>query len=542
VSTVGERGGGSVRSICNPVLRGSHPDPTVLRMGQDCFVVTSTFQWWPGLRIHRSRDLVSWRLLGHALTRPEQLDLRGMPDSGGVWAPSLSHDGRRFHITYSVVNLRGSFPTTGVANYLISAPEMTGPWSQPRFLNGSGWDPALFHDQDGRSYLLNMCLDQRPGRPATAGILIQELALPEGRLVGPVRRLFAGTALGCTEGPQLLRREGTYYLLTAEGGTSWNHAVTVARSATLDGPFVPDPAGPLLTSAGDPDLPLQKAGHGSLVQMPDGSWYLAHLCARPLGPERRCILGRETGFQQITWTAEGWPRLAGGGAHPRQRVAAPELSPDPVAPEPTLDHFEGPALGPRWSSLRVPPAEDWVDLRSRPSFLRLRGRESVQSLHAQSLVAQRLCSLRSRFETAVEFEPETPQQAAGLICCYDTRDLVYLCVTWDEQVGKCLVVDRVDRGLPRARPAPPVPLPAGRPSYLRAVFDGPVLRLAWSPDRERWAQVGPDLPATQLSDEHGDKDGFTGTFVGLAAQDLTWQSRWAAFDYFSAVAEETPDA
>jgi xylan 1,4-beta-xylosidase len=539
VSTVGEPGKESNRFIRNPVLAGSHPDPSVLRVQQDCFVVTSTFQWWPGLRIHHSRDLVGWRLLGHALTRPEQLDMRGMPDSGGVWAPSLSHDGRQFHITYSVVHQRGPFPFIGVANYLISAPDMAGPWSQPVFLNGSGWDPSLFHDQNGHSFLLNMCLDQRPGQPASQGILIQEIDLPEGRLVGPVRTLFRGTALGCTEGPQLLSRKGTYYLLTAEGGTSWNHAVTVARSATLDGQFLPDPAGPLLTSAGDPDWPLQKAGHGSLVQLQDGSWYLAHLCARPLGPERRCVLGRETAFQKIVWTADGWPRLAAGGTRPEQRVPAPALPPDPVAPEPTLDDFDAPALGPRWHSLRVPPEEDWLDLRSRPSFLRLRGRESLLSLHAQSLVAQRLCSLQSRFETVVEFDPENPQQAAGLICYYDTSDLVYLCVTWDEQAGKCLVVDRVDRGLPRSRPVLPVPLAPGRPTYLRALFDGLVLRLAWSPDGERWAQVGPELPATQLSDEHGEKDGFTGAFVGVAVQDPIWRSRWAAFDYFSAMADNS---
>jgi xylan 1,4-beta-xylosidase len=517
--------------IANPVLRGSHPDPCIVRVGADCYLATSTFEWWPGVRLHHSRDLVHWRPVGHALDRPDQLDLRGVPDSGGVWAPGLSHDGRRFHLVYSVVTLRERWPVVGLASYLVSAERVEGPWSAPRFLNGSGWDPSLFHDADGRCWLVNVRLDLRPGRAPMAGIVIQELDLDGGQLVGPVHLLFPGTALGCTEGPHLYRRQGHYLLVTAEGGTSWNHAVTVARAPSLDAPFVPDPAGPLLTSAGDPELPLQKAGHGSLVEMPDGSWYLAHLCARPLGARRRSVLGRETALQRVTWTDDGWPRLAGGGNRPRVEVPAPEVAPAPWPPPPTLDDFDAPALGPCWSTLRAPPDESWLTLRARPSHLRLRGRAPLPSRHDQSLVARPLTSTRAVVETVVDAEPRTIDQAAGLVCIYDTRDLIALQVTWDEELGKCLRLLRIDGGR-HDEPAAPIPLPPAARCFLRARFADEELTFAWSADGRAWRSMGGPLDATQLSDEHGGKDGFTGAFVGLAAQDPGERRLIADFDLF----------
>ena len=222
--------------IRNPVLPGFHPDPSVVRVGNDCFIATSTFEWFPGIRLHHTRDFRSYRLVGHALTRPSQIDLVGIPDSGGVWAPNLTHDGQRFLLVYSFVTARAAFPLIAVSNFLVTADNVEGPWSDPVFLNGTGWDPSLFHDGSGRTWLLNMRLDHRAGHPATAGVVMQELLAGSQRLSGPIHNLFPGTALGCTEAPQLFTRGGWFYLATAEGGTSWNHAVTVARSRDLLGP------------------------------------------------------------------------------------------------------------------------------------------------------------------------------------------------------------------------------------------------------------------------------------------------------------------
>ncbi|GAA5021445.1 hypothetical protein GCM10025734_76710 [Kitasatospora paranensis] len=308
--------------IRNPVLPGFHPDPSILRVGGDYYLATSTFEWLPGVALHHSTDLVHWRPLGGALREARLLDLTGAPDSGGVWAPCLSYTDGLFHLVYSdVKSLAGAYKD--VHNQVVTAPSPQGPWSDPVPLPGHGFDPSLFHDDgpdgDGRSWLLWLEWDHRPGGNPFAGILLQEYDRARRRVTGPVRRIFTGTGLGCTEGPHLYRRDGWYYLLTAEGGTSWGHAVTVARSRALTGPYEADPAGPLLTSAGRPELELQKAGHGSLVETPDGEWYLAHLAARPLTALGPCVLGRETAIQRVHWTAGAGPGWRAGAARPRWR-------------------------------------------------------------------------------------------------------------------------------------------------------------------------------------------------------------------------------
>ncbi|WP_449288690.1 glycoside hydrolase family 43 protein [Marinicrinis sediminis] len=283
--------------IHNPVLKGFHPDPSILRVGDDFYMATSTFEWFPGVQLYHSRDLVHWRLLPHPLTRKSQLDMRGNPNSGGVWAPCLSHDGERFYLCYTdVKSLAGAFKDT--PNYVVTSASIMGPWSEPMYLNSSGFDPSLFHDDDGRKWLVNMVWDHRKGKNPFHGIVLQEWSAAEGKLVGPVYPIYKGSPLGGTEGPHLYKRNDFYYLMTAEGGTGYDHAVTVARSRHLFGPYDTDPDNPVLTAAGSPELSLQRAGHASLVETAGGEWYLAHLCGRPLPGTRRCNLGRETAIQR----------------------------------------------------------------------------------------------------------------------------------------------------------------------------------------------------------------------------------------------------
>jgi xylan 1,4-beta-xylosidase len=296
--------------IHNPVLKGCNPDPSFLRVGDDYYLANSTFEWFPGVPIYHSKDLANWRLIGHALTRRSQLDLRGVPDSGGIWAPSLSYHDGLFYLIYTIVRTRTG-PFKDVHNYLTTAREITGPWSEPIFLNSSGFDASLFHDDDGRKWLINVQWDFRKGRPRFAGIVLQEYDAKAERLAGPIKMIFQKPHL--IEGPNLYKLDGRYYLMLAEGGTGWNHGISMARAATIDGPYEADPLPLLLTSRKSPGAPLQKAGHGELVQTPAGEWYLAHLCSRPVYPSRRCILGRETALQRVVWNKEGWMRLEAGG-------------------------------------------------------------------------------------------------------------------------------------------------------------------------------------------------------------------------------------
>lgn len=519
--------------VRNPILPGFHPDPCLLWQDGWFYIANSTFEWWPGVQINRSRDLASWEIAGYALTRRSQLDLRGVPDSGGVWAPALSFADGKFWLVYSDMKAFGG-PFKDVRNYVITAPAIAGPWSEPVFLNGSGFDPSLFHDDDGRKWLLNQRWLPYPDGRAFAGIVIQEYSPSAGKLLGEPREIFAGSALGTTEGPHLYRKDGYYYLVAAEGGTGWNHAVTVARSRDLFGPYELATQHPLLTSADAPPDRLQKAGHGSFARDGDGRWHLAYLCARPVSGTRRCVLGRETAVQPIDWPVGDWPRLAAGGRLPASEF--PVRSDAAVRPyfDRFHDDFDGPTPGLHWNTLRE-PAGDWLDLAARPGWMRLRGRHSIQSLFDHSLVGCRLAHHRCDVRTRLDYRPGSLAQRAGLALYYSTLNFHYLYVSADAH-GRFASVLTCDNGRYRENRAAVLRLPAEGMLTLSAALRDSTLTFACTVDDRTPEPVGAPCDATTLSDDHPLDGGagwaFTGTYAALCAQDATGSSVPADFDWF----------
>jgi xylan 1,4-beta-xylosidase len=519
-------------AIVNPIIPGFAPDPSIVRVGSDYYLVNSSFEWFPGVPIHHSKNLRQWRLVAHALTRTEQLDLRGLPDSAGVWAPQLSHDGRRFHMVYPLVVDR-AWPTLTVRNYWTSAEDVRGPWTEPVFLQGRGWDPSLFFAADGRVWLLSHALDHRAGRVSMAGIWLQEFAPLQGKLIGQPERIIAGDRFRDSEGPHLFEHGGLYYLVLATGGTGWDHTVTVLRSSDVRGPFEADPLGPMLTSRADPELSLQRAGHGSFVETQHGEWYVAHLCSRPVMPERRSVLGRETALQRVVWSHDGWPRLEAGSV-PRLSVPAPDLPDDAEPPPPARIEFRPGPLPLELCALRTAPEPSWCSLERRPGFLSLRGRDFPTSRHEQSLVARRMRALPARYQTALEVSPWHQQQMAGLLCFYDVRDFVYLRVAWSETEGRVLDLAWVEGGHYSEPLVSPRVLPREGLLHLRANVEPHAFSFEYSLDGREWHLLEHTFPTAQLSDEHGDKYGFTGAMVALGAHDPGTRELWADFAYFDA--------
>jgi xylan 1,4-beta-xylosidase len=515
--------------IQNPVLTGFNADPSICRNGSDFYIATSTFDWYPGVQISHSRDLVHWHVVARPLDRLSQLDLRGNQNSGGVWAPCLSWADGKFWLIYTNVRRwTGAFKDSH--NYLVTAESIEGPWSEPVYLNSSGFDPSLFHDE-GRKWLVNMLWDARPSHTPFGGILLQEFDAAAGRLKGPVTRIFGGSSLGLVEGPHLLKRAGWYYLVTAEGGTFATHAVTVARSRSVEGPYETMPGNPLLTSADDPSLDLQSAGHGQFIELADGSWYLAHLCRRPRA-KGRTVLGRETALQKLTWDEDGWPRLACGGHSPETTTPAPNLPAAVWHPFPERDDFDAPKLNLAWQSWRTPLAANVHSLAARPGHLRLYGRESIQSVFDQSLVARRQTAFHIEASTVLEVSPGDFQHAAGLVAFYSTDNFYYLFVTRTEHADRALGLMACEKGHVSYPVEKEYPLKAEGPVHLRLEIDGARLRFWYGDDGVTWYPVGWELDASILSDEHAIPCGFTGNFVGLACQDLSGQGRWADFDRF----------
>jgi xylan 1,4-beta-xylosidase len=529
--------------IQNPILPGFNPDPSIVRVGEDYYIATSTFEWAPGVQIHHSRDLAHWRLLTRPLRRASQLNMLGELDSCGVWAPCLTWADGLFYLVYTDVKRYGRSTGANQAsaslrdfhNYLVTCPTIDGDWSDPVHLNSSGFDPSLFHDDDGRKYLTNMLWDHRPGKKRFAGIVLQEYSPAEGRLVGERKLIFQGTDLGLTEGPHLYRRDGWYYLMTAEGGTGWGHAVTLARSRRLEGPYELHPDGPVLTSRDRPDLELQRAGHGDLIDTPAGETFLVHLCGRPLPGRGRCVLGRETALQPMVWDDDGWLRTADRSAAPSLSVRGPDLAPHPFAPEPERENFDTPDLPLAFQWLRSPWPEQLFSLTDRPGHLRLHGRETIGSTFRQALVARRQQAFCYSASTCMDFDPKHFQQMAGLVCYYGAAKFHYLYVTHNEGLGRCIQVmsaypDRVDSDVTTA----PTPIPAG-PVELRVEVDNERLCFAWRAEGGDWRWIPDIFDASILSDEAAPPGtpNFTGAFVGMACQDLEGAGRAADFDWFA---------
>jgi len=529
--------------IRNPILPGFNPDPSILRVGDDYYIATSTFEWYPGVQIHHSRDLVHWRLLTRPLRRASQLDMRGDPDSCGVWAPCLSHDGEQFYLIYTDVKRYGRTSVGGASgaslrdfhNYMVTAKTIDGDWSDPIYMNSSGFDPSLFHDDDGRKWFVNMLWDHRPGNNRFAGIVAQEYCPRRQALIGERVNIFKGTPLGLTEAPHLYKRDGWYYLITAEGGTAWNHAVTLCRSRNLLGPYEMHPDNYVLSARIRPDAPLQRAGHADIVETQDGETYMAYLCGRPLKNRGRCVLGRETAIQKMQWGDDGWLYTLDRSGLPTLTAPAPNLPAHPFAPAPARDDFDSPVLGIDWQWLRTPQPDNIFSLTARPGHLRLIGRETIGSLFTQALVARRQQAHCYSADTVMDFEPAHFQQMAGLVCYYAQNKFHYLHVSHDDAHGKHL---RVMSALPDAPVGDaftaPIPLKPG-PVGLRVEVDDERLWFAWRQGDGPWQRLAQTFDASILSDEAAPPGtaNFTGAFVGMAAQDMAGTGKTADFDYFT---------
>ncbi|HEY7773571.1 MAG TPA: glycoside hydrolase family 43 protein [Marinagarivorans sp.] len=542
-------------TIHNPILKGFNPDPSICRVGDDFYIATSTFEWFPGVQIHHSKNLVDWSLITHPLNRVSQLDMKGHPDSCGVWAPCLSYCDGLFYLIYTDVRAyQNDFQVR--KNYLVTASDIKGPWSEPIEMNASGFDPSLFHDDDGRKWFLNVLWDHRPElnlnhhrqAKSFAGIVMQEYDPAQQKLVGPIDSIFKGSDLGLVEGPHLYKRHGYYYLLTAEGGTFSHHAALFARSKNLFGPYECDPEGHFLNSASSPSSVLRRSGHADMVSLENGDDYVVHLAGRPLPYRGRCVMGRETALQKISWSDDGWPRLAHGDKGPALTVAAPNLqaaeqnasgaASGPVLQREVFD-FGQDRLTLHYQSPRVPLAEPALSYSACPGYLRLQGREAPVSLYEQTLIARRQQAFCFSAQTEVEFAPTSFQQMAGLISFYNTQKFIYLYISHDDALGRVLeVMVACNSGSMHYPLGRRIALPNTGPIKLKISVRYDQWRAYWAcRDDYEWHPVGGYFDYSILADEVGGEH-FTGAFIGMACHDLSGQRKAANFSRFSYIEED----
>ena len=387
----------------NPILNGFYPDPSICAVGRDFYLVTSTFAYFPGVPIFHSKDLAHWEQIGNILDRPSQLPLDGCRQSRGIFAPTLRwHDGTFYMITTNI---------SGGGNFIVTASNPAGPWSEPYWLgeDAPGIDPSLFFDDDDRCYYVGT-------RPNPVGeryngdweIWVQELDLNTMRLTGESHKLWKGALNGVIwpEGPHLYKKDGMYYLMIAEGGTGPNHSVTVARSKNLTGPYENNPNNPILTHRHlGKQYPITYVGHGDLVKDAFGSWYMVMLASRPC--DGYTLMGRETFLAKVEWQ-EGWPIVNPGIGKLEDSVQL-SLDPVPAAPRRLVYTFPNEVLPPEFVTLRGP-----VPLRADGRLQLPLLPETLKDKATPAYVALRQCHRNYQAETLLDFDPQTPDECAGM--------------------------------------------------------------------------------------------------------------------------------
>ncbi|WP_136689813.1 glycoside hydrolase family 43 protein [Halorhabdus amylolytica] len=387
----------------NPIIPGFNPDPTVCRVGSEYYLATSSFEYFPGLPLYRSRDLVEWEPIGHALDRTDQINLSGRPSSRGIFAPTLRYQDGTFYLTTTDVE--------GEGHFILTTDDPAGSWSDPTFVDAPGFDPDLFFGDEVVyfTYKAEQGINQAPIELATGDL-------------GTTRTVWEGVEDPLPEAPHIYKIDGQYYLLAAEGGTHFGHMIVAGRSDSPTGPFEPHPENPILSHRAKVPENIHATGHGDLVQAHDGSWWIVFLAVRMTGRwPRHHHLGRETYLAPVSWKNR-WPVINDGKPIGIEMDAVPP-DPDPDAPpidgdSVTAGHetFDG-ALGPAWNYRRT-PAPDHIE---SVDGLQIDLVPETLSKGCPTFVGRRQQHFVYTIRTRLDFDPDRAVEEAGIAVLMNER-------------------------------------------------------------------------------------------------------------------------
>lgn len=508
----------------NPILPGFYPDPSICRVKEDYYLVTSSFAYYPGVPIFHSKDLVNWKQIGHVLDRPSQLPLDGQQQSGGIFAPTIRYNNGIFYMITTNVGHGG--------NFLVTATDPAGPWSDPYYLDAPGIDPSLFFDDDGKAYYIGT-------RPAPEGpkyfgnweAWLQELDLNTMKLVGEPEELWRGALRDAVwpEGPHLYKINGVYYLMIAEGGTGPEHAVSIARSNSVTGPYAGNPANPILTHRHlGREYPVVNVGHCDLVETQNGEWWSVGLASRIYGGYYR-NLGRETFLFPLIWE-EGWPIMCPGVGKISMTYPKPDLPEDRMLIPSACDNFEDDELDYKWNFLRTPRGE-FYSLKERPGYLTLKLKpEKITELKNPSFVGRRQQHIEFSASTAMEFNPRSESEAAGMVLLQSNEfnfSFVYT-KKGDDNVIRLIKCEAGEEKVLKE-----IAISAAR-LYLKVEAHGQEYSFYYGKSSQDYKPLIENVDGRILSTDVA--GGFVGTELGLyASSNAAISNNSASFDWFEYV-------
>lgn len=397
----------------NPILRGFNPDPSICRRGEDFYMTVSSFEYLPGLPIYHSKDLIHWEMIGHALSGPEQMEFENAPTNSGIFAPTFRYHDGWFYIASTNVSRPGAMTPGGTGNFIIRAKDPAGEWSKPVYVLQNGIDPDLFFDDDGSVYFTSTA-DLSENGVNKSGTQMCRIDIETGEKKTESRIIHYGCG-GCyPEAPHILKKDGWYYLMQAEGGTDTGHMETIARARDVWGPYTPCPHNPIITARDANVPPLSGIGHADMVQALDGSWWIVFLCSRLSMPYYH-HLGRETALAPMEWE-DGWP-VVNGGRLPVDKMSVDreplwtneEMADDVAVPSRHVDFSNG--LPREWVSIR----KYFNSYEICENGIRLRGNQyCLSDRNTPAFFGRRQQDFECRLETCISFEPLSDNEEAGI--------------------------------------------------------------------------------------------------------------------------------
>ena len=511
------------KTFQNPILPGCYPDPSICRVGDDYYLVTSTFEYFPGLPVFHSRDLVHWEQIGHVLNRPSQLDLDEIRPSGGLYAPTIRFSKGTFYVINTLVNGK-----TKSGKFIVTATDPAGPWSEPHWLESAqGIDPSLFFDEDGRAWYVGNRGATHSQYEGHTEIWLQELDIKTMRLTGEVSVLWDGALKKAiwAEAPHIYKIEDFYYLMIAEGGTAHDHAVTIARSAKVTGPYEGNPRNAILTHRHlGLDFPIVGTGHADLVETQTGEWWMVCLAMRPYGGYFY-NLGRETFLAPVRWE-DGWPIVSPGTGRVEFSHSVPNLVEQTWPQVPAREDFDSPVLALHWSFLRT-PRDEFYSLSERPGHLRLRLRPQCLSEQTNpSFVGRRQQHIHFKAQCAMEFKPENENECAGMALIQNNNfHFLFAITNRDKSVLRLIKRSHGEDDILAEQPVPSDEI------YLRVKAHEQSYNFYFADQLNEWHTLAENVDGRILSTPVA--GGFVGAFIAMyASSNGEPSTNHADFDWF----------